>query len=425
MLSKNTDEVKNMKPLKARVVLLALMLAGMAMVPMASGANHENAPSKNISEHLVITPVFDDKQIRIQPPINESDIVSFVFSERWLMENNENKNSDEIKISIPKSALMKNQITTDSESDLYSIGTLTENENVVLLQIPKDTYESTNPTSDGMIILDYPRECFAFFPDTHEMLKEIDKRKAERYTQQTERIEINPRSFASSSKTTRSNLYAEWACYNTNWFQYPLALRGDMKPQTLSNQGQSFVIYHEREIYLNRNGDTIELTLWYTDNGKIYLSAPIYDENQLIWGQNGVPPATWIDASSKNRFYYEVYIQNNGQYNINFLNTGTGIWYRYTYNDADNPSTYINGITGSSELYLNGGLTASFQATTNTMKDYGVKDTLNGDWIEPGSRFSWDRYKYDSEHNGQYVFMNSWNNGGTIYTYHDASDTDT
>ena len=135
--------------------------------------------------------------------------------------------------------------------------------------------------------------------------------------------------------------------------------------------------------------------------------------------------ASWIDASSKDRFYYEVYIQNNGQYSINFYDTVTAVWSRYTYNDSDNPSTYIIGTTGSSELYLYGGLTNAFQATTNTIKDYGVKDTVNGNWISPTSRFSWDRYKYDSIHNGQYVFMNSYTIGNTIYTYHDASNTDT
>ena len=47
-----------------------------------------------------------------------------------------------------------------------------------------------------------------------------------------------------------------------------------------------------------------------------------------------------------------------------------------------------------------------------------------GTWISPGSRFTWDQYKYDSIHNGLYVFMNSYIIGGTIYTYHDASNTD-
>jgi hypothetical protein len=409
---------------KWSIALLALLLAAMVMVPMVSAAEI-NALAKNASDRIIITPKFDDSQIRIKAPMNESEIVSFEFSEKWLNENNLNKNSDDIKISIPKSALSTKQAAADSNSALYSIGTEDNRGKTVLLQIPKDTYETMNPQSAQTITLDYPRECFAFYTNADEMLNGIEQRKLVRYNQQTERIETNSHSFASSVPAATSNLYAEWASYNTNANQYPVALRGDMTPQTLSNQGQSFVIYHEREIYFNRNGDQIELTLWYTDNGKIYLSVPVYDEGTLLWGQSGVPPATWIDASSRDRFYYEVYILANGQYNINFLDTGTGIWYRYTYNDSDNPSTYITGITGSSELYLNGALAHSFQATTNTIKDYGVKDTVNGNWLAPGSRFTWDRYKYDSLHNGLYVFMNSYNIGGTIYTYHDASNTDT
>jgi len=416
-----------MKTLKIGVMLLAFLLAAMAMVPMVSAAETTTALSKNVSDRIVITPPVDDTQIRIKTPLNESEIISFIFSEKWLKENNISPDPDVIKLAISKNSrsLAKNQIATSNDSLLYSVGPLKDNEPVVLLQIPKDTFEITNSQSNQMITFDYPRECFTFYTNITELSKGIEQRKLLRYSLQTPRIELNPHSSALSIRTASSDLYAEWACYNTISGQTPVALRGDIIPQTLSNQGQSFEIYQEREIYFNRNGDQIELTLYYTSNGKIYLSVPIYDEGQLYWGNNSVPSRTWIDASSKDRFYYEVYIQNNGQYSINFYDTVTAVWSRYTYNDSDNPSTYIIGTTGSSELYLYGGLTNAFQATTNTIKDYGVKDTVNGNWISPTSRFSWDRYKYDSIHNGQYVFMNSYTIGNTIYTYHDASNTDT
>jgi hypothetical protein len=414
---------KRMKLRKVSVVLLALLLAAMAIVPMVS-AEPEQISSGNVSDRLVITPVFDDQEIRIKAPMDESEIVSFIFSEKWLSTKNQNKDSETITITIPESEIVDSELKTNGISDLKSVGALDPNERVVLLQIPKDTPEINNPDSHQMITLDYPRDYFSYFSDIEELSTEVDNRKAARDKGQNEQIVKNPNP-TKLSQAKSSNSYNEWACYNTNWFQYPLALRGDMQPETLSNQGQLFSLYHEREIYLNRNGDTIELVLWYLDNGNIYLSAPLYDENQLVWGSSGVPSATWIDASSKNRFYYEVYIKTNGQYNVKFLNTGTSMWYEYTYNDSDNPSTYINGITGSSELTLPGSVTNSFLVSTNSMRDYGVKDTISGSWISPGSRFSWDQYKYDSTNNGLYVFMNSWTSGGYIYTYHEASNTDT
>jgi hypothetical protein len=354
--------------------------------------------------------------------MDESEIISFIFTEKWLIENDKSQNSDFIKITIPKTEIYNKQYDSNGVSNLIAIGKIEDNEKVVLLQVPKNIPELDNLISSKTITLDYPTYCYSYFSDISKLFNEINKRKSTRDQGQKEQIK-NVKNQKQIFQSKSSNLYAEWACYNTNWFQYPKALRGDMNPENLLNDGQTLSLYHEREIYLNRNGDTIELVLWYSDNGNIYLSAPLYDENQLKWGNGGVPSGIWIDASSMSRYYYEIYIRSNGQYNVNFLNTGTGIWYDYTYNDADNPSGHISGITGSSELTLYGSVTDSFSITTNNMRDYGIKDSLNGNWIAPDSRFSWDQYKY--ENNGQYVFMNSWQSGGNIYTYHRASDTDT
>ncbi len=408
---------------KTWAILLALLLVAMAIVPCVSAVEEKALSMSDASDRIVITPPPDEAQMILKTPLTESEMISFVFSEQWLEANNLDKNLDNIKVSVPKKTISKSQVAGNDDSMVYSVGVVDASEKVALLQIPKNTYDAMNPESASVITLDYPRYIFTFYSDAASLAKGIEQRRLIRTAGQIERTELNPGASSTAVRTTTSDLYAEWACYNTISGRTPVALRGDITPQTLTNQGQSFTIYHEREIYFNRIGDQIELTLYYTDNGNIYLSVPIYDEGNLYWGSNGVPARTWIDASSKNRFYYEVYIQNNGQYNINFLNTGTAIWYQYTYNDSDNPSTHIIGITGSSEMYLSS-LTNAFQATTNTMRDYGVKDTLSGSWISPGSRFTWDQYKYDSIHNGLYVFMNSYIIGGTIYTYHDTSNTD-
>jgi hypothetical protein len=417
-----------MKKMKLGVILLALLLAAMAMVPMVSAEEQKVTPAVNSSDRVIKTPIFTEQEIRIKTPLNESDIVSFVFPEEWLLRNNENNNSDFFRISLTKTQLVKNQLKTNEISETYVVEdafaqNLQDSGRLVLLQIPKSDFNRNSLNSDH-VLLDYPSECFSVYSTSDELIKSIEERKTLREKLQNERIDSNPVSLQRLQRETTTS-YDEWASYNVNLFRYPVALRGDMQPESFSNQGQPSVIYHEREIYLNRAGDAIELVLWYCDNGNIYLSAPLYDEDVLIWGQNGVPPSTWIDATSKNRFYYEVYINSGGQYNVNFLDTGTSIWYQYTYNDSDNASTYISGLTGSSELTLSGPVQYSFFVSTNPMKDYGVKDTVGGSWGPPGSRFTWDRYKYDSENGGRYVFMNAWINGGTIYTYHETSNTDT
>ncbi|MBN1432833.1 MAG: hypothetical protein JW931_08685, partial [Methanomicrobiaceae archaeon] len=417
------EKMKTKLGMRALSLLLILALTCAIFVPAVSAEEQKNVSSESISERLIITPIFDDQEIRIKAPLDESEIVSFIFSEKWLMTNNENKDSEFIKVIVPINSIKSQKYTSNGVSDLRSIGNVENNDRVVLLQIPKSVLEYEYQKSDQTITLDYPDYCFSDFSDIEELVNEVDKRKFERDIGQNEQIEINLDA-KQISQSKSSILYAEWACYNTNWFQYPKALRGDMDPQTFSYQGMPACdLYHEREIYLDRKGDTIELLLWYRPNGDIYLSAPLYDEGQLNWGAGGVPSSTWIDASSKNRFYYEFYVGNNGQYNINFLNTGTGIWYDYTYNDGDNPSSYIKGLTGSSELTLYAPVTDSFLVTTENIRDYGVKDSVDGSWITPASRFYWDQYKY--KNNGLYVFMNSWISGGNIYTYHEACDTDT
>ena len=417
--------MKEKKVLRALSLLLIVALAGAMFVSGVSAEEEQTEiSSESISERLVITPIFDDQEIRIKAPLDESEIVSFIFSEKWLMTNNDNKDSEFIKVTVPISSVKSQKYTSNGVSDLRSIGTVENNDRVVLLQIPKSILEYGCQKSDQTITLDYPDYCFSYFSGIEELVHEVDKRKYERDIGQNEQIKINSEA-KPISQSKSSVLYAEWACYNTNWFQYPKALRGDMDPQTFSYQGMPplSVLYHEREIYLDRNGDTIELLLWYRPSGDIYLSAPLYDEHELNWGSGGVPSEYWIDASSKNRFYYEFYVGDNGQYNVNFLNTGTGIWYDYTYNDADNPSSYIKGLTGSSELTVDGSVTDSFLITTENMRDYGVKDSVDGSWIKPSSRFSWDKYKF--KNSGLYVFMNSWISGGNIYTYHEACDTNT
>jgi len=404
---------------KTIIVLLALLLVGVAMVPMVSAG--KDAAIKADKEHPttgMITPLFDQSEIILKEPVNESEIVSFVFPEEWL--NRQKTTSDTVSITIPRSQLMTSKLSEGSGIEVDTNQAIEKTERVALLQIPKELLEQENKPNSDEITLDYPLTYYSFYPDMAELTKATEQRKMERISKQHLEIVRNPdKKTVSTGMSPRvSTLYAEWDLWKRSSPSYtPVALRGDMKPDTFSNNGQSTAIYHETEIHLNRADDTVELLLWYCDDGHIWLSAPIYDEGVLKWGTGGTG-MKWIDITSKNRVNYEFYVNANGQYSINFYNTGTGIWYTFNYNDSDNPSTYINRIVPSTELTTDT-VTHSFDSITNTMKAYETKDSGNPNWIGTCQRFSHDYFTG----NANYVLLNAYKIGDTIYSYHRAADS--
>jgi hypothetical protein len=407
-----------MKQHKICVVLLALLLAAMAMVPIVSAA--EDAAIQITERRLttgMITPVFDESEIILKEPVNESEIVSFVFPADWL--NSQKTSSDTISITIPRSQLTTNKLNDATGIEVYTNQAIEKTERVALLQIPKELLKQENKANPDQIMLDYPLSYYSFYPDMAELTKAVEQRKMERISKQHPVIIQNPgKKMVTSMSPLASTLYAEWDLWKRTSTSYtPVALRGDMKPDTFSNSGQSTFNYHETEIHLNRDGDIVELLLWYCDDGHIWLSAPIYDEGVLKWGTGGTG-MKWIDISSKNRVNYEFYVNSNGQYSINFYNTGTGIWYTFNYNDSDNPSTYINRIVPSTELTTDT-VAYQFNSITNTMKAYETKDSGNPSWIGTCQRFSHDYFTG----NANYVLLNAYKIGDTIYSYHLAANS--
>ena len=407
-----------MKHMKLSVVLLALLLAAMAMVPMVSAGDFASPVSTSSPKTGMVTPVFDDSEIVLKEPVNESEIVSFVFSENLL--NSRKGISNTVSITIPRSQLMKIKLDTGSGIEVYMDQGIEKTERVALLQLPRELFEQENKATSDQITLDYPLTYYSFYPSMAELTKATEQRKAERIAKQQHEVVKNVKKEIAPATmgTLASTLYAEWDLWKRSSTSYtPVALRGDMKPDTFSNSGQSTANYHETEIHLNRANDVVELLLWYCDDGHIWLSAPIYDEGVLKWGTGGTG-MKWIDVSSKSRVNYEFYVNANGQYSINFYHTGTGIWYNFNYNASDNPSTYINRIVPSTELTTDT-VSKSFDTITNTMKAYNTKDSGSSSWIGTCQRFSHDYFTG----NANYVLLNGYKIGDTIYSYHRAANS--
>jgi hypothetical protein len=403
---------------KTCIVLLALLLAAMAVVPMVSAGVSASQENKSDQNNGIITPAFDDSEIVLKEPVNESEMVSFIFSENLV--KSRKGTSDTITITIPRSQLIRNTPDGVSGTEMYTNQGMEKTGGVALLQIPRALFKKNNPASSDQIILDYPLTDYSFYPSLVELTKVMEQRKTERIAKQHTEVVKNAQKAVTPARMSAlsSTLYGEWDLWKRSNTGYtPVALRGDIKPDTFSNSGQSTANYHETEIHLNRANDVIELLAWYCDDSHIWLSAPIYDEGVLKWGTGGTG-MKWVDASSKNRMNYEVYVNANGQYSINFYNTGTGMWYTFNYDDSDNPSTYINRIVPSTELTTDT-VTKSFDTITNTMRACNTKDSGSSSWIGTGQRFSHDY----SQGSANYVLLNAYKIGDTIYSYHRAANT--
>ena len=255
----------------------------MVMVPMVNAVENDaiNADADHPQTGMV-TPVFDESAIVLKEPVNESEIVSFVFPAKWL--NDRMENSDSVSVTIPRTLMVTKTLTDGSAIEVSPNQEIINSEPVALLQIPKELLEQDNKANPSQITLDYPLSYYSFYPDMAELTKAIEQRKNERVSKQKPEVvyKSNTKAGASVMSPMVSTLYAEWDLWKRTSTSYtPVALRGDMKPDTFSNAGQSTANYHETEIHLNRNGDVIELLLWYCDDGHIWLSAPIYDEGVL------------------------------------------------------------------------------------------------------------------------------------------------
>lgn len=223
--------------------------------------------------------------------------------------------------------------------------------------------------------IDYPVGILTFYPSIEEMYTDLKEK--QEYSNSIQKIEntdkkVDSELATSSRSTLSSTFYGEWAQYyrKSDYDDSIVYVTGKIKPYSTVNEGQNAVIYQEREIYTNRDGDTIELTLFYRDDGDIFLSVPIYDEHQLTWETT----STWIDATAKPNYDYYVSI-SDGIYEIWFENKNTGQWYNYSYDDSDNPATAVDWLMESSELYLYGEIQHHFEAQTFPIIDEWTRES--------------------------------------------------
>lgn len=409
---------------KTIAVLLALLLAGMVVVPMVSAEDHsgvvitpsseENDKSNNavvlqklpsfqpgINDKLT----YDEKKQLMKnytpsPSMSESEIAQIIFSKDWFSQNSKKTELDMVEVTFPTKWLDAPEIRSD--------------EAIVMLRIPKKMLELDDMNSNlDMITVSYSEKMFEEFSTLDEKNKTLQERQNTAEARLSQPRDTAGTTIVGPVKTagTKSINRQVRAFYQRDTGYSVTKVIGMMDPTSYSNSGETFVNYNEREIYLDRSGDSIEFIMDFTDSGNTYAWVAVFDEEtwSTAW--------TWLNidvTGTLQQVNYHFYI-TNGVYDLWLQDSSTGTWYYNSYSDTDNPSVRVDWLVGSTEVDTVGGISNYFKTETNPIRDDYTYS--NNNWYSPQTTFDWDGFTSDE----QYVYASAWFDGsGRINTQHIA-----
>lgn len=408
------------------VVLLALLLAGMTMVPCVNAEaqpsgimnvtttqlSNEVTPTITLQELPVFQPGINDKlsyeeekllqkNYTQSSSVPETDMVEIIFSQAWVLQNDRDSRKEMIQLTFPVSWLNTPEVQND--------------ESVIMLRVPKHMLELDNISKDPtQICISYPEYMFEEFLNLDQKNIKLQERQDALDTAIKHSVKST---FSAPKKDSRATTGSKSIDRQVRaWYQRDTAYTvtkviGYIDPTSYSNSGESFRNYNEREIYLDRSGDTIEFISDFTDTGEEYVWVAIYDEGTWSTAWN------WLNidvTGTLQPINYRFYI-NSGVYNLFLQDTSSGLWYSQSYTDTDNPSTRVNWLVGSTEVDTEGGISNYFRTETNPIRD---DSTYTGNsWETPQTTFDFNSYTSDE----QYVYITAGFDGsGRLASQHIA-----
>jgi len=443
--------LKKMKPVKWSVVLLALLLAAMAIVPMVS-ADEKNATVSNddngklsLPDHHLSPDYFKDA--KLAKPLPESEMMNIILSEKNLQ--SANKIGQAGIITIPISRLKEQSLIMDSkngQNQFVETG-IKPNDTVILVRMPKSMLDRflTN-SKDGMVSL--PASYFVRYyknladleanvqpdgdsvkitPSSDPVLREKtnvtvpEKKKYVTIKPLTSEIVTPLRTPQAPGTWHNKRIFFDR--YSADSFDYQI---GQITPDSWSVSGNNDKYYapQEREYVLNYGNDAIEIVVNYDHlthwpNTIVSLFPTVYDQdlnnevdlNDARWEQKGdrikeLNPATFPKA-----YGYHVQILN-GKYYIQFEDMATlQFGNLYVFNDQDNPSTTFTEFRGSSEFYqATSPITDTFSASTTPIIEEWTHDATMNSWMKPDNAWQYQRADVDEIFTNIYWFV-----GGSNY----------
>ena len=205
------------------------------------------------------------------------------------------------------------------------------------------------------------------------------------------------------------SFYGEWVFFR-HASHTVTGVTGKVDPDSHTSKDSLFRSYHERGIYLNNN-DCIEFIADYIDNGKVYVWVAVYDNGK--W----VTPWDWLLIDVTNSLQcidYYFFIDGN-KYKIWLYDTKYGKWYYNEYTDKDDPSSEIEWLTGSTELYLS--KLGKFDLETFPITTDNV--WYDGSYHPPITAFMY----WGKSEDKKYVYVSGWfDTYGRIISHHWSSN---
>jgi hypothetical protein len=443
---------------KISIVLLALLLAAMAMVPMVSAGDAANADTVNfnnpdISKTTIQHQIPDDYLKNSKPMewLPESEMINIIISQRTLERYGQKSNSEIIEIPVDyvksKTIIMK----TEKIPGFNIEEGISPDESVVLIRMPAqlfDTYISEDV--DGK--LSFPMVYFCrFYSNLNDLSTHITKVNGS--------IEISPSSqypvaglsdYERSPITSDNSLlrneklssvsgiddstvmltvpqeYKQWArSWRSDLTNYKYCI-GQIRPYRWSLSGTGvdlFKIFTEREYKFN-NGEALEIVAQFFDRNEgagivlypaLYRNGaqfPISNNDWSYWNgylvinPNDIPHA----------YGYHVQTTNSGSgYQVNFEDMNTLQWVKYYTVAAASPVSSFTELDGSSEYrQLNVPSTDTFAARTSPIIDEWAID-VNDNWYKPAA--AWDTPVLDPATAQPYVSVDAyWDGNGNLIT---------
>jgi hypothetical protein len=404
---------------KNGVVLLSLLVAAMAMVPMVSAGT--NAASAAAPAHEIPSDYPNDS--RTAQWLSESEMINIVISQETLEKFGQDKQSG--IITIPVSYLdLKTTFTNSKEySSFFTENSMRADDGIVLLRMPKQMYSRfIDDSPDGKLSL--PDEYFfRYYENSSDLYSHIkaDGNVLKVYPSEkypiAKKLTVSPLEsplansasvvlpLGTSAVLTYPQMFEAREYYNrigsTN-YDYCI---GQITPESWTLLGSAldqFDIFQEREYRFNSN-EAVEIVAKYRDRnqgGDIILFPAVYrsgaaeplPSNQwTIWGgevgvdKNDLPHA----------FGYHVQIYS-GYYYIVFEDMETLDWLDpYLVPTAAGTSSFTD-LWGSSEYRQKAAPTTnSFSASTNPVIDEWAR-ILNGDWRKPNQVWNYVGPETDS-----------------------------
>jgi len=409
-----------MKTLKIGIILLALLLAAMAMVPMVSaelqstvkvnqttGSNTVNG-NVPIQYGILDEPPFG--KVTVNPNDNKEQI-EFIYTlvqQKWLDTQGRLSKDGSITFTISSSQIniIKSQAGTPAHvpTEFINESASLQNEPVSILWAPVNVIKITK--NNDTVSITCPEQMLLKFNNLKEAKSKLELAKSENLQIPVipQDPEVNLSKLKAAQLLSASPVERRW--YSASGTNIN-GVTGIMQPAGFSNSGQSFTSYHEIELYLQQPTDAVEYIVYHRTDGRIMDFVSVHDDYAL-----SSPLNLEVTSLSTDLEWY-FYMESGHVWYMHFRDPTSGTWYTASHTDTINISNYIADITPSTELYLDSAPpTHYFYTLTSPFRVDWTRTTSNG-FLSPQQTTTVGA----QPPNNQYVQLtSSWDSSGRIVT---------